>query len=306
MGGVVLNIAGIALKQNQKKNLSLPPDFTNFLFSHSKRNHHLWHLDSIGLRKKSRLKRGVPPALKKRLISLHCLKRLCRNKKSSLWPADTPFKFNSRRPSFYFDQPVYIDIKNRRLRHFFPGSGKKNTAGGFDPGLITYAYSQILAAHKGMLLHGACVVRKRKAYLFLAGSGGGKTTAARLCRRYRVIGDDVIAVKKKGRAFYAFATPWKQADFIRPDSYSSAPLEAVFFLKKSRRIAFYPLKKEEALARILLYHCHFFLYTEMPLLEDLFFNCAALVKSLPAYSMEFSRSKGFWPELAKLKIKSKR
>lgn len=163
--------------------------------------------------------------------------------------------------------------------------------------LITYAFSQMLAQNKGLLLHAACVVKNKKAYLFLAEPGGGKSTVAKLCRRYQVLADDVLAVKEKDERFLAFATPWRQSEFVYTKKNLAASIKAIFFLKKARRISFQPLMPQEALIRILSRHTHFFLYTERPLVDKLFFTCSRFVKNTPAYLMGFSKNKNFWPKL---------
>mgnify|MGYP001587956919 FL=1 len=78
---------------------------------------------------------------------------------------------------------------------------------------------------------------------------------------------------------------------------AGAKVSAVFFLNKSDRIHFSPLKKEDALARILNWHLHFLVYTKRPMIDKLFFTAARLVKDIPAYEMEFERKGDFWRRL---------
>ena len=141
------------------------------------------------------------------------------------------------------------------------------------------------------------VIKGGKAFIFLGKSGDGKSTIADLSRRYNVIGDDVVAVRKLGGSFKAFSTPWRQRKSIRVVKSARARVSAVFFLNKSNRIHFSPLKKEEALSRILNWHIHFLIYTKRPVIDNIFSTAAEFVKAIPAYDMEFSKRSDFWKAL---------
>jgi len=165
--------------------------------------------------------------------------------------------------------------------------------------LISYAFSKLLALNKGMLLHAAAVVKDGKAFLFFGVQGAGKSTIARLSKRYKVLGDDIIAVRKAGNHYYAFSTPWKQSSFIRPGRGAKGEIAAIFFIKKSDRISFKSLQPEHALMRMLSSHIHFLIYTKRSLAKKIFFTAADFTKRIPAYEMEFEKTRDFWRELDK-------
>jgi hypothetical protein len=181
--------------------------------------------------------------------------------------------------------------------HFFLKAPSGRVKKEFNDKLLSYVYSQMIAMNRGLLLHATAVLKGKKAFLFFGPSGGGKSTVAALSRDHEVIGDDVVAARKCGAAFYAFSTPWRQSGFVRTHTRAKGKVRAVFFLKKSKRIRFEPLSKEEALARIVSRHIHFFTYTEMPLAGKVFDTAVEFVKSFPAYEMEFVKDKSFWPAL---------
>jgi hypothetical protein len=170
---------------------------------------------------------------------------------------------------------------------------------GFDDRLLSYAYSQILASKGGGLLHATAVSRGGKTSLFFGSSGGGKSTVAVLSRGHRIIGDDVVAVRRIGRGFYAYSTPWRQSGLVNASACIKGKIAALFFLKKSKRIHFKPLKPQEALRRIVDRHIHFLRYTEMPLSGKAFFAAEDLARGVPAYEMEFKKEADFWPLLEK-------
>ena len=187
-----------------------------------------------------------------------------------------------------------LDVKNRHdvlkngvCPHFPISNGK----------FISYVCSQLLASNNGMLLHATAVVKDREAFIFLGVGGSGKSTIARLSKRYKVLGDDIIAVRKKGGHYYAFSTPWKQAPFIKPERHAKGRIWAIFFIKKSDRISFKSLQPEHALMRMLSSHIHFLVCTKRPLTEKIFFTAADFTKRIPAYEMEFEKTRDFWREL---------
>ncbi len=155
----------------------------------------------------------------------------------------------------------------------------------------------MLALNNGMLLHASAVVKGGKTFLFLGVSGAGKSTIAALSRKYTVLGDDIIAIRKCGRHYYAFQTPWRQQPFIKLKRGLKGKAAAIFFIKKSNRVSFRYLPPEKALANILSNHIHFLAATGDEPLKKIFSTACDLVKNIPAYEMEFVKERSFWPGL---------
>ncbi len=85
----------------------------------------------------------------------------------------------------------------------------------------------------GMIfLHAASVVIGERAYLFVAPSGGGKSTISAMAtgKGYRILGDDFCCVKKREGKYYVRVFP-SSAAFS--DENNLREVEAVFFLRKS-------------------------------------------------------------------------
>jgi hypothetical protein len=257
---VTLNIADVALKIKCKGQPHFCRAFKKFTTKRVPSGKAVWRLDSIDINKKS------------------CKKKLSRGVRSS-----------------FFDDPVRIDLENKRITRFHLKATRKAPA--LNDRLIAYAYSQALSAGRGMLLHAAAVVKDKAAYLFLGPSGGGKSTAASLSAKYKVIGDDVVAIKRSGASYSVFPTPWKQAAFTKGAERANAEVKALFFIRKSSRVSFKLIPPEEALKRMLYSHIHFLVLTRRPLLDDIFATASGFVKTIPAYDMEFTRDGDFWPEL---------
>jgi len=303
MPDCLLTIGGIPLKVQTPFSRNLAQSFLPFLLPQRKKIFRPWHLQSLPLETDNYLKESQKiklkiARLKKRLAIFSQFHPDWRLKERNLLQAHFLNHSALGAVSFYLNDPVFIDQKKRQILHFFshPPSLRADF---FTNGLLTQAYSQLLALNKGLLLHSAGVAKNKKAYLFLGPSGEGKSTLAFLCRRNTVLGDDIIALKKTGGSYSAFATPWKQRDFIQPEAHLSFPVAAIFFLKKSQRIFFQPLEPKQALFKILTSSVHFLFYTEEPFIHTLFSTCADFVRNIPAFSMEFCQDKDFWPALEK-------
>ena len=88
-----------------------------------------------------------------------------------------------------------------------------------------------LAQARGVILHACGIVLEDKGILFLGESGAGKSTLARLWDQENgvdILSDDRIIVRKQGREFRVYGTPWHgEAAFGSP---REARLERIFFL----------------------------------------------------------------------------
>ncbi len=111
-----------------------------------------------------------------------------------------------------------------------------------------------LIKNDGFLLHASsCLDNKGNLKLFLASSGGGKTTIANLLSKSKFctkFGDDMVIVKKvKGRWFF-FSPPYIEKDAL--PTKRKAELAEMYFVKKSRLASKELLaKKDNVLGEIL-------------------------------------------------------
>jgi hypothetical protein len=88
-----------------------------------------------------------------------------------------------------------------------------------------------LAQERGIILHACGIVIEDKGILFLGESGAGKSTLATMWDQENgvdILSDDRIIVRKQGREFRVYGTPWHgEAAFGSP---REARLERIFFL----------------------------------------------------------------------------
>jgi len=99
---------------------------------------------------------------------------------------------------------------------------------------ILYYILADLLRNKGFMIHASAISIDDKAYLFVAPSEGGKSTAIRLLYgQESILADDSIILLKKGTDYYVYQTPFKEKQWWVKKSQKPYSLGAIFFIKKA-------------------------------------------------------------------------
>jgi hypothetical protein len=197
------------------------------------------------------------------------------------------FRSPAARPPVY--KVVVIDRGLREGRLHFPrGNGPRPQYA------LDFPLDELLFQHRwvregAIEVHACGIVEAGRCLLFCGVSGAGKSTTARLWARHRprsfALSDDRIVLRPWKDRFRAHGTPWHgEGGFASP---SSAPLEALFFLKKGRRSRARPLSAPEATARLLARS--FPPPWDGEAMARALATCAAVALSVPAYELSFVR-----------------
>ena len=95
----------------------------------------------------------------------------------------------------------------------------------------------------GCVLHASCVAKDDRAFLFLAPSGGGKSTIMmNLCRaNYRAIADDSVIIARGTDGVIRCIPCGSMKQNAGTVTISGAPLSAVFFVEKGTPGAVIPI-----------------------------------------------------------------
>jgi hypothetical protein len=148
---------------------------------------------------------------------------------------------------------VAIDRGRRRGTLFLPPS-PASRGRGF---ALSYPLDELLFQHRfaregGLVLHACGIALGGRAALLCGRSGAGKTTLARLFRgllpHATVLSDDRIVVRRRGRSFRAFGTPWHGSG--RFAATGSSRVAAVVFLQQARKTELRPISVAEAAVRL--------------------------------------------------------
>ena len=146
-------------------------------------------------------------------------------------------------------------------------------------------YNQLLADRSGLLLH-ACGVGDGD--VFIAHSGGGKSTLAQLFDRHaphvRVLSDERIAVRRHGDRWTMYGTPWSgEAGFA---ANGEAPLRRLVFLEHGPADRLESLSGAALAAR--LFACSFPPFDDPARAAATLALAAELAVSVPAFRFTFA------------------
>ncbi len=134
-----------------------------------------------------------------------------------------------------------------RLRRLAPGVREADP---LEYPLDELVVTNLLARGRGAEIHAAGIADGGRGFLFVGPSGAGKSTMTRLWmeKGARVLSDDRIVLRGDGGRIRMHGTPWHgEAGLSLPES---APLTAVFFLKKAQEDTLLPARDAEATSRL--------------------------------------------------------
>ncbi len=94
---------------------------------------------------------------------------------------------------------------------------------------------ELLSKNQGFILHASASKISNQACLFTGQPGAGKSTAMMLLdRKYPSLADDTVIVRKEGKIYYFYQTPFIEKEAWVKKNYKKFPVARIFFLKKAR------------------------------------------------------------------------
>lgn len=160
--------------------------------------------------------------------------------------------------------------------------------------LARIALGVALLREGGTLLHASGVLRDRFGIAFSGPSGAGKSTAVRLSREagLDVLADEMLVFRRSGLGARLYGTPfWDGAPL-------SGPAGAILFLVQADAHRVEHLPPDRGLPRLLAAGGA---PLALPAVQAAFFEaCAAMLRRVPSYLLEFRPDAGFWDVLDRL------
>jgi len=149
-------------------------------------------------------------------------------------------------------------------------------------------FSSLLAKREGVIFHACGFILDNKGFTFLGHSEYGKSAIIKLfSNRAKILNDENIIVKKRGRRFRVYGTPWHgEIELVSPDS---APLEALFFLHKARENRLKVVNKKEAVLN--LFDCAIKPLITKEWTEKTLKLCEEIADKVPCYHLYFKKDK---------------
>jgi hypothetical protein len=139
---------------------------------------------------------------------------------------DTEMIYREKQKSYYFET----------LR--FKGNNSVETFYRVGPAQFTLIFKQlllrILERKDAFMLHTSSVRIGKYAYLFMAHSGGGKsTTMKNLSYKYKSIADDSVIIRRENGKYYLYQTPMIEKEWWIKKNSQKYEIGALYFLKKA-------------------------------------------------------------------------
>jgi hypothetical protein len=159
--------------------------------------------------------------------------------------------------------------------------------------------STFFPCFSAIMLHGSGIIRQGRSAIFLAHSGGGKSTAIDLSSNCPILNDDQVVLRKKGDKIYAFGTPFGK----RTSGQVSAKLGGFFLLEKSKKFNLVKIEPQEVLKYLwsTLPDQTFFLPHHLKIRVIDILNKAS--REVPCYKLYFQKDFIDWKEIDKVLAK---
>lgn len=199
------------------------------------------------------------------------------------------------------DERVVLDLNlsSITVRDFIRRERYDYVLDGFDPlvngdlrakALLARMFTTFLACFSAAMIHSSGLVLDGSAGLFLARSGGGKSTVAARSPAAFVLSDDQVVLREEGDDIIAHASPWGRIT----DGPGQAPLGGLFLLEQAPDFELIPATP--AAAMDYLWNEHLYHYRLHPAhlrtraFELLWDACCRV----PVYRMRFARDRVDW------------
>lgn len=158
--------------------------------------------------------------------------------------------------------------------------------------VLRIVHTLMLAPKGGFLLHASSAIRNGKAFLFSGVSEAGKTTMARLAPAdVTLLTDEASYVRRLDGRYFAYGTPFA-GELGEPGKNVSAPVAALYLLKKAAENRVDALEAAEAVPR-LLRNILFFAHQGEPV-RQVFESACAFVAAVPVYQLSFFPDSRVW------------
>lgn len=118
--------------------------------------------------------------------------------------------------------------------------------------VLRHALDILLTKNEGFMVH-ASASSIHGAHLFLGKSGAGKSTIMNLLsKKFRSLADDAVIVKKEGKEYVVYQTPFVEKNVILGKTPDPLPLKQICFLHKSSQGKVSKIRDKSALLQQML------------------------------------------------------
>ena len=150
-------------------------------------------------------------------------------------------------------------------------------------------YSALIISEGGLMLHAAGVVKDGCAYIFFGPSGSGKSTVTKLSNPYKILTDELVAIRRLGGTFKAYGTPY-WGDNVGGIN-GAFRIGGLFKLVQSKNVYLKELSQSQATTELLTVPYQYDTITSM---EKILSTVSELTKLCPCCELHFLPDNSFW------------
>jgi len=159
------------------------------------------------------------------------------------------------------------------------------------------ALMPILGKNRGFILHASSLVRDNLGYIFTGQEDSGKTTVRKLFPELVCLGDDTAILRKVGKQFFLFSSPFYQRDY-KPCAGYKAPVASLFVLAKKAdfnrvELLVFPENLRAVLSNAYISETK----NNIQEKELLSKNCYEFCLKTKIFALSFKKDRSFWPLL---------
>ncbi len=189
-----------------------------------------------------------------------------------------------------WNRAIFRNYAHNEITLFYPPEKRKEFANPLFHARYRNLFFAFLPCFSALLIHGAGIIRKDRAVVFLAQGGGGKTTVANHALSETILSDDQIILYKNNNRITVHSTPFG----AKGQCPQHARLSGLFLLEKACHFELIPLKPGEILQFIWKEHFHnwYVLPRELRIRAfDILYHACTRV---PVYKMRFPKDYVDW------------
>jgi len=159
-------------------------------------------------------------------------------------------------------------------------------------------FSQVLGEQGACFLHAAGIEKNGEGFVFIGGTGTGKSTLARLAGNGSALGDDAPVIANRGELPRIYASPYHQMgpeySFRKSQIFKGVPVRSLYFLIRDDRTFVEPVFRTDAVAMIMARYIHFFFLispeARIKAFDLFYYTC----HKFPIYCLHYAINTNIW------------
>ena len=159
-------------------------------------------------------------------------------------------------------------------------------------------FTQVIGEQGACFLHAASIEKGEEGFVFIGGTGTGKSTLARLAGNGAALGDEAPVVAGGSETLRVYPSPYHQMDpeytFGKNQIVSGISVRSLYFIIRDDETFVEPVSKTDAVAMIMARYIHFFFFISPEArvkIFDLFYHTC---HKFPIYCLHYEINTDVW------------